>query len=237
MEKDRNLEKIMETINHFKNGINSRNRANKGKNNTRRRKKKRTWILVIVLYTIGHVVYGQNEEKHYFGAQYLYGACKYHSGSSGKQYDGTYYFGLSFDFRFRYTEKTEISLGLTATLNKIDLNGYAWGGNGGGGGSYYFEERFGLLSLPVQFKYHFLNYFFIGGGPCLNMHMTNTNKWGFGLEINGGMEYVFKSGITISLTPRRQWNWVNPYGDEYFFGIDSNIVSQTGVNIGLGYRF
>jgi len=60
-------------------------------------------------------------------------------------------------------------------------------------------------------------------------------KWGVGFDIQAGIEYIFKSGITISVTPRGQWNWLNVTGVENSYGMD--VLSQLGVNIGVGYKF
>jgi len=208
---------------------------------------KRFLMLVVVLNTIGWV-YGQNESKHYFGAHYLIGSCDYHSSSFGigssKEYNGTNYFGLGFDYRFWGSEKTELCFGITATVNKMILtSSHSWQqqtpwGSGGGTNTSYYDEGFVIFSLPIHFKHHFFKYFFIGGGPCLNIHQSMGYKWGLGLEVNAGVEYVFKSGLTVSVTPRGQWNWLNFLGEVDTFGNGSmDILSQKGINIGLGYRF
>ena len=207
---------------------------------------KKILMLIIVSYTIANV-YGQSEQKHYFGAHYLFGTCNYHNGSFGigssKEYDGTKYFGLGFDYRFWSDEKTEFCFGITATVNKMLLTySYGWHqqtqwGSGGGTNTSYYDEGFVIFSLPVHVKRHFLKYLFIGGGPCLNIHPSMGYKWGLGVEINAGMEYIFKSGLTVSLTPRAQWNWLNVSGNGDDFGMEMDILSQKGVNLGVGYRF
>ena len=52
-------------------------------------------------------------------------------------------------------------------------------------------------------------------------------KWGFGIDVDTGVEYVFKFGLVISVGPRVQWNMI--ISDE---NLSKNILSQKGVNLG-----
>jgi len=198
---------------------------------------KRIWMLIVVFYTIGYV-YGQDEGNHYFGVYYLLGTCNYsysNTGFSSESYDGKNYYGLGLDYRYWRSENIEISLGIATTKNKKVLTYTQYPIIGGGGTmTSYYNEDFVMLSLPVHFKYHFLKYFFIGGGPNLNI----LPSIGAGVEINAGIEYnIFKSGLTVSVTPRWQLNWlyISSEGNSFIVGMDR--LSQIGVNIGLGYRF
>lgn len=207
---------------------------------------KKIWMLLVISCMIV-CVYGQNERMHYFGAQYLIGVCNYHSGSVGigasEIYDGTSYYGMGIAYRYRKSEKTELCLGVTATVNKMGLtSSHSWQqttpwGSGGGTNTSYYDDQLYMISLPVHFRFHFLKYFFIGGGPCLNIHQSKGYKWGVGLEINVGAEYMFKSGLTVSFSPRGQWNWLKKFdkGDSWGMGMDK--LSQIGGSFGLGYRF
>ncbi len=203
--------------------------------------------MLMVVFCMVACVYGQNERKHYFGLQYLTGACNYHSSSSGigssQKYDGTNYYGMGLEYRYRSSENTELCFGITATVNNMGFTStYSWHqttpwGSGGGTNTSYYDDQFFMFSLPIHFEHHFLKYFFIGGGPSLNIHPSKGYKWGVGLEINVGAEYMFKSGLTVSISPRGQWNWLNISGNEDSFDVGMDILSQIGINFGLGYRF
>ena len=190
---------------------------------------------MIVFCVIGKV-HGQSERKHYFGAHYLLGYHNYNSSSvklgSSKEYEGTSYYGLGLDYRYRFSENTELCLGISATINKMVLTSSQIGGS-----TSYYDDALPIFSLPVHFRHYFSNYFFIGGGPCLNIHQSMGYKGGIGIEINAGVEYVFKSGLTVSVSPRVQWNLLSVFGNEDPFNANMDILSQMGVNIGLGYSF
>ena len=197
---------------------------------------KKVWMFIVILCTIGYV-YGQNKKKNYFGVHYLLGSCNY----SNVNHEGKNYYGIWLDYKYRYSENSELCLGITATVNNMSQSSsnswhqsYPGGSSGGVNTSNYGDQLF-IFSLPVHFRQYF-HYFFIGGGPCLNLHPSKGYKWGIGVEVNAGVEYVFKSGLAISVSPQGQWNWLNIFKNENSFGgIDR--LSKLGVNIGLGYRF
>ena len=151
---------------------------------------KKIWMLMVVLHTIGYV-YGQNDSKHCFGVQSLLGSCNYHgyqyrsAGFSRSDYEGTNYYGLGLCYRYRYSEKNELCFGITTTFNNMIENHTSWGSS-----TSSHNVTAVMFSFPVQFKQNFQKYFFIGGGPCLNIHpnMVLKEKWSIGLEANAGIE-------------------------------------------------
>ena len=197
---------------------------------------KKICMLFVILYTFG-CVYGQNERKHYAGLHYSFGACNHYRSrfSSSKEYNGTNYYGIGVDYKYRYLESSELSLGIIATVNNMILTSTIKCCNGAGTNILYNGDSFFIFSFPVHFKYHFPKYFFIGGGPCLNIHPSMGYKRGVGIEVNAGAEYVFKSGLSVLISPRWQRNWLNFNGSGDSMGMDT--LSQIGVNIGLGYKF
>ena len=197
---------------------------------------KRIWIVIAIFCTLVNV-HSQNEKKHYFGVNYLFGSCEYKGVglgglySSSTELNGTSYFGLGLDYRYRYSENTELCYGITATINKISSK-IPWSS-----GPSYPDGNFAIFSLPVHLKYHFLNHFFLGGGPCLNIHPSRGYKSGLGFEINAGAEYAFKSGLILSVSPHVKRNFLCIFGDMDYGHDGKETLSQIGISIGLGYKF
>ena len=206
---------------------------------------KKIATLTIIFCTFG-CVYGQNEKKHYIGVHYPYGACRYHYSSiknnSWKEFDGKNYCGFGFDYKYRSSEISELCLGVAVTINKVDMTStnIGWGN----GRTYTSDDSYIITSLPVHLRFHFLKYLFAGGDPCLNYHSKNVGtRWGLGIGITAGAEYVFKSGLAISFTPRAQWNGLDifknrdPFVNNGNIGILTDKMFQMGFNIELGYKF
>ena len=197
-------------------------------------------IIAIATMFITDIINAQTEQnipqgKHYLGTHYLLGTCNYHNRSFGvglsKEYDGTSYYGSGVDYRYRYSEKNELCLGIRATVNKMTSTSSHRSRSGKTGDVLY------IFSLPIHFRHHFFQYFFISGGPCVNIHSNMGYNWGIGLEATAGLEHTFKSGLTLSISPMGQWNWLNFLGAEDSFSVGMDTLSQVGLNIGLGYRF
>ena len=206
---------------------------------------KKIGILMVVFFEIG-CVYGQTESKSYFGVRYSFGSCYYRgyesSGySSSQQYEGKSFHEAGFDYKRRNADNVDLLLGLTWTFNKmIQTNSRSWStGSGGGVDTYSGSHTFNVLSLDVFINFHSNKYFFIGGGPCLNYHPQMGYTWGIGLGIHAGLEYVFRSGLAVSISSRGKVNFLDLFGkkDSMNMNMDMDILSQLGGSIGLGYRF
>jgi len=196
---------------------------------------KKIWMLMVIFCTVEYV-HGQNEKKHYFGVRYSYGACFFKDGMfSEKQLDGKTYHSAGFDYSYRFWENTELGLGLMWAVNLLDDRRHIFNPNGNP--NIETTTSVNALSIPVYVK-HSQKYFFIGGGPCLNYHPWFDNwTWGIGFELNVGLQYVFKSGLTVFVSPRGQINMLNLSGNENIKGIKKDVLSQLGISIGLGYKF
>ena len=146
--------------------------------------------MFLVFFCAIEYAYSQNEKKNYFGVHYLLGSCNY----SSSKHDGTNYYGIELDYKYRYSENSELCLGITATVNNMtQTSSHSWhqsypGGSSGGVDTSYYGDQLYIFSLPVHFKRHFLQYFFIGGGPSLNIHPSKS----------------YKSGLAVAVTPRGQ---------------------------------
>ena len=201
---------------------------------------KKIWALALVFCTFGYVS-GQDKKKHYLGAYYSYGACIYNYTTSSlfpsNQYKGKNYYGFGLDYKYQGKENYELCLGLGMTSNNIDVIHRKYFEPESGP----YDDIFFIVSLPVLLRFHFLKYLFAGGGPCLNHHSVGS-QWGLGIVVIAGAEYMFKSGLTVSLSPKWQWNWIDVFKDKRSFdnnnfGEFMEKMSQLGFSIGVGYKF
>ena len=198
------------------------------------------FIVFIVIFLRNEDVYGQNEKKQFYGGYYTFGACNYKSRStnvfSNSETEIKNYFGIGFDYRrFDIYEFVDLCMGLTITRNNGFEKTSNWTGQGGRGYSTY-DKSFFILSLPIHLRVNFINIMFLGGGPCLNIQSHMDKTFGVGFVAVGGLEYIFNSGVAVSVSHQRQWNWLNKKSDTNIY-LNSNILSQTGFNLGLGYKF
>jgi len=203
---------------------------------------KRICVLAVIFCTIG-CVYGQNEKKKYLGGHYTLGASNYHnsvfSGFSSAAVEMKNYYGIGIEYEYSSSESYSLCLGMTFTFNNGIHTSSQWTSDPNGTRKGKGVGTISFFSFPAHFKYHFSKYVFVGGGPCLNIHTDKayaiSSLFGAGLTIMCGIEYEFKSGLAVSIVPRRQWNWVNFFKSDDSSKFDP--LTQTGVNIRLGYRF
>jgi hypothetical protein len=192
--------------------------------------KKQTLIIIFLFIVAG--LWGQEQKKYYLGGHFSHGMVNYSAKklnpTSREDYSGNNYFTLSFDYAYRASEDTEFITGLSVTLIKMDFTNHVFGYNSG---SYTYDSGFGIVSLPVGIRYYTGRYFYISGGISLNYYSDNIfGGRGFaGL----GIEYSFKSGLTLSLAPHIQSKMLN---FEMKDASEGKFL-QIGCNIGIGHRF
>jgi hypothetical protein len=105
-------------------------------------------------------------------------------------------------------------------------------------------------TIPFQMKYHFAKFFYVNGGLFFNIfskeairqHEVQHRHLLLGCGIGVGVEHEFSSGITLSLNPYFRWNgleneeklrsFFNPLFMSY-----GAVYVQTGVSLGIGYKF
>lgn len=194
-------------------------------------------VIVLIYFGIDHMV-GQTGKQNYLGMHFSFGTCDYSRGGAVvgaltfKNYEGNNFKSLGFDYARRTSKNLDLCLGVVIMSNSLTVS--TSGLNSSGSNS---DELFFMFSLPVHLKYHFLKYLFVDGGLCANIHPSLGYKWGAGVGLSAGVEYVFTTGISVSLYPFIQWNALNIGGSqgESIGGIDQ--LSQKGIRIGAGYRF
>jgi hypothetical protein len=198
--------------------------------------------IIVLLIIIGGTIhaYAQNEKNKYLGGYISIGSISYSDGAKYgldvyKDYAGKNYLTMGFDYHHRNSEVFEVCTGIAVTSNNMDYLSTSYFESNGHTSEY--AETFFILSAPFHLRAHFLQYLFVDGGVCLNYHPNKGYTWGVGSSLGFGAEYVFESGITVSLSPMMQWNYLN--FSNKFTGGDSEMdkLIQKGINIGVGYRF
>ena len=90
----------------------------------------------------------------------------------------------------------------------------------------------GILTIPVQLKYHFNNHVYLNTGPSLDVsHSQYNTEVGLGWRFGAGYEYEFNNGLSLYLNPYLKWSsMLREFGNEA-----SYIVF--GASLGVGYKF
>jgi len=93
-----------------------------------------------------------------------------------------------------------------------------------------------MINLPVSIRVNFLRFFFIDGGPQLDLDLSNSSyidiQTGIGAHLGIGINYDFKSGVSV---------FANPYSEVHSilsFSADQNPqrIVESGFRFGLSYR-
>jgi len=96
--------------------------------------------------------------------------------------------------------------------------------------------QFGMLSLPVKARFDFLKYLFADAGFVTGVQTGGSSSFdlsGLGLTAGLGVKYRFKSDIIISMRVyETQFALVSFSGEDHPY-----TLSNTGVTVGVGYRF
>jgi hypothetical protein len=207
-------------------------------------------LLVAVIYFTGNT-YAQKPGKNYISMNYSFGLNSYSRngttvGGFGASYDyeGANFMSISVEYARRTKPGVEFCTGITATGAFLMTTSRHYSYAGGGPNTSNYKEGMLILSLPLHLRRHFMKYLFVEGGLNLNWHPSKGYKYGAGLSANIGAEYVFHSGITLSASPFVQWNLMMGADYEhdtgnagsYFMSVPDKLL-QTGIKLGVGYRF
>jgi len=90
-------------------------------------------------------------------------------------------------------------------------------------------ENINVFSVPLYIKYHFLKFLYVSGGPVFSINSGDQDLNGIGAAANFGAEYLFKNGLVLSFGPSMRIHGLVPW--KHYRLINS------GVNLGIGYRF
>lgn len=98
------------------------------------------------------------------------------------------------------------------------------------------QHQFLLISIPVLARLTFLKYFFLQGGPFLDMEKSSANgldsQTGLGLNLGLGVNYDFKYRWSIFVDPYLKFHSIVPFDA----GNYHDHLYEAAVRFGVAYR-
>jgi len=205
----------------------------------------KTTLLLLVLCLLVTNLHGQNEKKNMVGihAALGTGVCGIPSPGAGN-YDVKYYISTGLDYAKQLSKRWDFLSGLEYTYSRMIVSP-----------EYSTEprsriENLTLVTIPVQFKYHFGKIVYFNGGMFLNIiNRTKSETWVqshagvsklthnagllFGCGLGVGFEHEMSNGILFYLNPYVR---LNGFGGIIQKGADLFLL-QGGACLGVGYKF
>lgn len=94
----------------------------------------------------------------------------------------------------------------------------------------------GIVTVPIFVNYSFWKYFFIHGGPMINIQhtgFTNDNQTGIGALLGVGLQYNFNNFL-IYASPNMSFHTLVPLAETERY---HDKLIQQGFQFGFGYSF
>ena len=241
-----NFDRVMEARDHFKNGASSKSLMNRGN-------VLKTALIVLLAIFVIQNIYSQTDKKNLIGAHFSFGDGVYSTNMVGVGgYETKYYYSIGLDYSRELSKRLDLCSGLKYTYVSMMVTPVYTGGE---------EERtphkehFTLTTtIPVQLKYHFGKFFYLNGGMFFNILSRTSEDWSvksrdgqyrathnlgmlLGCGFGVGFEHEFGSGIVVSLNPYIRWNGIGGVGSFYFTQLTGYYFLQSGISLGVGYKF
>jgi len=205
---------------------------------------KKSILLLTLCFTLVQL-YAQSDKKNLVGIHTALGTGFCGVPSSGAaNYDVKYYFSTGLDYSRQLSKRWDFLSGLEYTHSRMVVSP-----------EFSKEptssiENLTLVTIPVQFKYHFGKVVFLNGGMLLNViNRKKSETWVqsqggvykpthnagllFGCGFGVGFEHEMSTGIIISLNPYVR---LNGFGGIIQRGADLFLL-QGGISLGVGYKF
>jgi len=196
-------------------------------------------FLLILCFSITNL-YAQNEKKNMIGTYTAFGTGAYgriKPYEGGGSYNTKYYYTIGLDYSRTLSERWDLCSGLEYTYNDMTIKPSFTGV-----GQPLSNVHLTLVTVPVQFKYHFGKLAYFNGGTFLNILAKDSDKYrpnvamllgiGFGI----GFKHEFNSGIMLSLNPYTRFNGIGNLS-LHSESIKDYKYLQGGVSFGVGYKF
>jgi len=182
-------------------------------------------FLCIICFSVENL-YCRIDKKNVIGANFALGDGLYTATNldGAGNYNTKYYYSCGIDYSRMLSEHWDLCSGIGYTYNHMLVQPTE------DGRFPTIKSNLKLVTIPVQLKYRFGNFFFLNGGLFFNVSSTQSSDkrnmlMGCGLGL--GYEYEFNSGILLTLNPFVRLN-----------GIATNFhFLQYGLSLGIGYKF
>jgi len=158
--------------------------------------------------------------------------------ATGTTFKTNCFYTIGLNYSEAISKRWDVCSGLEYTSNSMTVIPGSFGGYEIG----RYPADLMLFTIPVQFKYHLGKFFFVNGGPLLNIvsrisekrsienkvFHDNISMW-LGLGLGLGIEHEFNSGIVLSLHSDVRSNG--------YFVLGKHSYYQAGASLGVGYKF
>ena len=196
--------------------------------------------------------YGQNDKKNLIGTHFSFGDGVYTTDmDGGSGYDTKYYYSIGLDYSKTLSNTWDFCTGLEYTYSPM-MKTPAYMGKPVG---MPHEEHISLTTIPIQMKLHIWKFIYLDGGLFFNILGRTSEDWSvqsrdgeyrsthnlgmfFGCGLGIGLECeLFGSGVILSLNSYARWNGIGSIGSFYFTQLTGYQFFQSGVSLGIGYKF
>jgi hypothetical protein len=192
---------------------------------------KMKFLLALIIILISLECYSQqsNELRTYFGSidskllrnESLVGGASYDN-------ENSYEFGVK--YLRKLTSKLSLETGINYLSTKVKITPSFTGTTVNSK-----QENLKLISIPIYANYSFGKYFFLNGGPILDLQNSTESfdsQSGIGYGIGLGGKYDFDKFL-IYLNPNFKRHSVIPFEKENHH----QKLTEFGIQLGVGYKF
>ena len=215
---------------------------------------KRIILLFSLCLSIFHL-HAQNDKKNLIGTHVAFGVGGYGTVRvvGAPSYDAKYYYTIGLDYSRQLSKRWDFCSGFEYTYNDLTMTPPSTGVERPS-----WSANLRLVTVPIQFKYHFGKLVYLNGGTLLNISATERSEafglgaegwyplnkehkngvalfFGFGMGI--GFEHEFNSGMMLFLNPYARFNGIGKGLSLQKEALEHYKYLQGGVSLGIGYRF
>ena len=186
-------------------------------------------LIIILLLNLKCFSQQSNEVRTYFGFidSKILRSGNFDGGTSYSN-ENSYEFGVK--YLKKLTPKLSIETGINFMSSKVKISPNLIGANIE---PYY--ENLKMISIPMFINYSIGKYFFLNGGPVLDVQNSTElfdSQSGFGYGIGFGGKYSFEKFL-IYLNPNFKRHSVVPFEKENYH----QKLTEFGIQLGIGYKF
>ena len=186
-------------------------------------------LIIILLLNLKCFSQQSNEVRTYFGFidSKLLRSENFDGGASYSN-ENSYEFGVK--YLKKLTPKLSLETGINFMSSNVKISPNLIGANIE---PYY--ENLKMISIPMFINYSIGQYFFLNGGPVLDVQNSTElfdSQSGFGYGIGFGGKYSFEKFL-IYLNPNFKRHSVVPFEKENYH----QKLTEFGIQLGIGYKF
>src|SRR5690606_3209587 len=186
-------------------------------------------LIIILLLNLKCFSQQSNEVRTYFGFidSKLLRSENFDGGASYSN-ENSYEFGVK--YLKKLTPKLSIETGINFMSSKVKISPNLIGANIE---PYY--ENLKMISIPMFINYSIGKYFFLNGGPVLDVQNSTElfdSQSGFGYGLGFGGKYSFEKFL-IYLNPNFKRHSVVPFEKENYH----QKLTEFAIQLGIGYKF